>query len=91
MLLAFHIVLLLALTVCTHGKPAIFQVPQSAWASLIKTVQGNLFAGTPELLPCFSTYDSGNSTRTNTPDLYACGTAQKARTDDPTIANFWWL
>lgn len=89
MLHALHVVLLLTASVCTYGKPAIFQVPQSAWTSLNQTVRGNLYAGTPEFLPCFTTYDNGNSTTVNNPDLSACGTAQKGRADGPTISSYF--
>lgn len=85
-----HLFLLLATSFALiDALPAIFQVPPSAWTNLNKTISGNLHTGTPEFLPCFTSYDNGTTTRLNTPNLSACIKASQGRTDGPTIASYF--
>ena len=72
-----------------EALPAILRVPQSAWNDLNKTINGNLHLGKPEFLPCFTSYENGQTTRPSTPNLSSCRTASSGKTDGPSIASYF--
>lgn len=85
-----HVVAFMAtILLNANASPPIFNVPQSAWVSLNRSIEGNLFSGKPMDLPCFSKYDNGTDTSVMIPMLSACSAVENGKTDGPTIASYF--